>query len=86
MTFSVYIKKARLAADMSQGYLAKALDFSTNQFVSNWERGLAYPSIESVPKLAKALAVKPHDLASALVDCMCEKYRKKLEQKVNSVI
>jgi transcriptional regulator with XRE-family HTH domain len=38
MRLNQYLKAARLKAGLSQRDVAKALGFSTPQFVSNWER------------------------------------------------
>lgn len=38
-----YLAEARAAAGLSQGDVAKQLEYTSAQFVSNWERGICFP-------------------------------------------
>lgn len=49
------LKKHRLQTGLSQMALAKALGYSTSQFVCNWERGLPLPPMKTASKLVKML-------------------------------
>ncbi len=46
-------RRARTGQKMTQGEVAKRLGHSTNQYVSNLERGLCAPSMETICKLVK---------------------------------
>lgn len=46
------IKEARTEKGLSQQKLAKTLGYSSGQFVSNWERGLSYPPVDRLAKMA----------------------------------
>jgi transcriptional regulator with XRE-family HTH domain len=48
-------KTKRLELGLSQSQVANKLGFSSPQFVSNWERGLALPPIVCLPELLKLL-------------------------------
>lgn len=47
------IKKARVAAGLTQAQLATKLGYSSPQFVSNWERAESLPPIAAMPKIAR---------------------------------
>ncbi len=51
-TFKDLIKEKRIEKGLSQSKLAKALGYSTGQFVSNWERGESYPPVDRMAKLS----------------------------------
>lgn len=57
-----YLRKIREARGMTQWNLALALGFSTAQFVSNWERGVAYPAPDSLEMIAETLGIDFVDL------------------------
>lgn len=47
-----YIAEARQSAGLTQAQVSEYFRYKTPQFVSNWERGLSYPPIKSLRKLA----------------------------------
>lgn len=55
-------QKRREEVGLPQIKVAKALGYSSPQFVSNWERGMCWPSAETLPKLAKALKMELTEL------------------------
>jgi transcriptional regulator with XRE-family HTH domain len=57
-----FLKEARIEAGLTQGHVAKSLAYSTAQFVSNWERGLALPPLDVLPRLAKLLSIPPREM------------------------
>lgn len=58
------IRSLRLQAGMTQDELAGELNV-TRQALSNWERDLACPDIDTLPKLAKILGVSADELMQA---------------------
>lgn len=55
------IKGARNNKDMTQAELAKAVGVSKDT-IGKWERGKAFPSVNKIPKLEKALNIKYEDI------------------------
>ena len=55
------IKKARLAAGLSQSELAKRMGISTNG-VCQWEKGRRAPKVETVYKIAECIGCSPFDI------------------------
>ena len=55
------IRKLRKWKGLTQARLAEAADLSDN-FIGYVERGVKTPSLESLERIAKALAVRLHDL------------------------
>jgi transcriptional regulator with XRE-family HTH domain len=53
VTISGFLKSKRVAAKLSQSDVAKKLGYSSAQFVSNWERGIAKPPTSSLREIAK---------------------------------
>lgn len=50
-TLSDYLKEKRVDSGLSQLDVAKVLGYSSPQFVSNWERGLVSPPLETIAVL-----------------------------------
>jgi transcriptional regulator with XRE-family HTH domain len=59
--FSLVLKSLRLKSGLSQGKVARALGYTSPQFVSNWERGLSEPPIETLVKITELYRV-PSDI------------------------
>lgn len=76
---SDYLYEKRLAKGITQGDLAIALGYASPQFVSNWERGLAKPPLETLKKMIKILDLDVDQLLTILMkmeeerlrDCLC---------------
>lgn len=62
-----FLKDKRIETGLSQGEVAKALGFSSPQFISNWERGVCAPPLNSLPKLTRVLKIKESDLVKILM-------------------
>lgn len=61
-TIGRFLLEARLKAGLSQGAISRALGYTTPQFVSNWERGVAIPPLETLPRLAAMLQISAEDM------------------------
>ena len=62
-----YVKSCRLAADLTQGKVAKALDLEYYTFVSNVENGKNRIPPDQVAEWAAALEASPREFARALL-------------------
>ena len=65
---SEYFKTKRMGANLSQQEVAKALGFTTGQFVSNWERGLSFPPMQILPKLVKLYKINKNELMNVYLE------------------
>lgn len=73
-----YLRQKRIDSGYSQVDLAEILGYSSSQFVSNWERGLAAPPDASLQILIKLLSLSREMLISA----MMEDYKAKIEMRI----
>lgn len=64
---SQFLKKARKTAGLSQSEVASSLGYTSPQFISNWERGLAAPPLVIAKKLARIYRVEGEELLEALI-------------------
>lgn len=62
------LKRLRHEAGLSQGDVAKVMGYGSPQFVSNWERGISEPPIQSLAKLAELYKVAPETLLEPYVE------------------
>lgn len=70
MTFNsiaMVITKAREASGLSQSELAAKIGYKNGQFISNVERGLCSIPKKHIDEVAKALAIEPDSIKSAMV-------------------
>lgn len=56
------LKQARQKAGLTQQQAAKALGYKTPQFISNWERDISTPPVESIKTIAKLYKIEANDL------------------------
>lgn len=61
-TLSGYLKEKRIESGLSQLDVAKVLGYSSPQFVSNWERGLVSPPLETIAVLVELYKVPPSEV------------------------
>lgn len=59
------LRKLRERAGQTQQELAAKLSYSSAQFISNWERGVALPPLEVLPRLSALWKVPPRVLVEA---------------------
>ena len=53
------LRKLRINAELSQRDVANSMGYSTPQFISNWERGLSWPPVSDIRKLATLYNCNP---------------------------
>lgn len=64
------LKEARERQELTQEKVAQLMRYSSGQFISNWERGLARPPLRKLPKLLDTLKVPRATFTRAyLTDC-----------------
>ncbi|MFZ4404824.1 MAG: helix-turn-helix domain-containing protein [Pseudobdellovibrionaceae bacterium] len=80
-TLSEILKSKREAAGLSQGDVAGKLNYSTPQFVSNWERGLSAPPMYALKKLAHLYNIEDEELFQALLQHNIDRVTRDLKKK-----
>lgn len=66
MKLAKFLKTSRTNAGLSQMDVASRLGYSTAQFISNWERGVSAPPIETLGTLANLYQVSAEELFDIL--------------------
>jgi transcriptional regulator with XRE-family HTH domain len=62
-----FLKEKRIDRGLSQSAVAKMVGFGSPQFVSNWERGLCSPSLNSLPKLSRLLKIRESEIIEVFI-------------------
>jgi transcriptional regulator with XRE-family HTH domain len=63
-----YLRQKRLDSGMSQLDVARVLGYSSPQFVSNWERGLVSPPLETIAVLIDLYKIPAQEIVERIVD------------------
>lgn len=63
----LFLKEKRIASQLSQAEVARQLGYSSPQFISNWERGLVLPPLQTMSNLVKLYKLNREDLIERLV-------------------
>lgn len=66
-TLSNYLKEKRVESGLSQLDVAKVLGYSSPQFVSNWERGLVSPPLETIAVLVELYKISPNEIIEHII-------------------
>jgi transcriptional regulator with XRE-family HTH domain len=66
-SLSDYLKRKRLDSGLSQLDVAKTLGYSSPQFVSNWERGLVSPPLETIAVLVDLYKIAPSEVIEQIL-------------------
>lgn len=64
---AVFLKEKRVQAGLTQSQVAEKLGYSSPQFVSNWERGLANPPVFILRDLTKMYKVPADEMFQLLL-------------------
>jgi transcriptional regulator with XRE-family HTH domain len=78
-----FLESKRVAAGLTQRNIAKALGYSTPQFVSNWERGQSRPPLNKISKIAKLIGVDPNELFELVLEATVSEVTKGIKKKFN---
>lgn len=67
-TLNDYLRQKRLDSGLSQLDVARVLGYSSPQFVSNWERGLVSPPLETIAVLVDLYKIPANEVISRILD------------------
>ena len=65
---ATYLKRKRQEVGLTQSQVAEKLGYSSPQFVSNWERGLANPPVFILKNLTKLYRVSPDEMFGKILE------------------
>ena len=63
----IFLKEYRNKAGLNQLSVAIKLGYSSPQFISNWERGLAMPPLQTMKKLLQIYKIPKKNLIGVLL-------------------
>lgn len=63
-----FLKEARVKAGLSQGEVAKRLGYTSPQFISNFERGIASPPCKNLKTLVELYDLQPNQLVQIMYE------------------
>lgn len=75
------LKDARLKKDLSQKEVALQLGYSSPQFISNWERGLAQPPLKVLRQLVKIYGLPEKKVLRIILKDFEKRLYKQFDQK-----
>src|SRR5476651_864516 len=67
-TLNEYLRQKRLDSGLSQLDVARVLGYASPQFVSNWERGLVSPPIETIGVLIELYKMPTGEVIERILD------------------
>jgi transcriptional regulator with XRE-family HTH domain len=66
-TLNDYLRQKRLDSGLSQLDVARVLGYASPQFVSNWERGLVSPPLETIAVLIDIYKIPSNDVINRIL-------------------
>jgi transcriptional regulator with XRE-family HTH domain len=66
-TLNDYLRQKRLDAGLSQLDVARVLGYASPQFVSNWERGLVSPPLETIAVLIDLYKIPANEVVERIL-------------------
>lgn len=67
-SLSQFLKEKREECGLSQLEVARQLGYSSPQFVSNWERGIVAPPIDTIAILIDLYKIQPNHVIQKIVE------------------
>jgi len=76
-----FLKEKRTQSGLSQKDVATKLGYSTSQFISNWERGISQPPINTLRTLADMYNVAAEQMFNVLLEETMQQVQADLKKK-----
>lgn len=73
---SEFLKNSRVKSGLTQSDVAGKLGYSSPQFISNWERGIAAPPVPTLRRLADLYKVSSENMLNQFLSHMENTVRK----------
>ena len=83
--FASVLKRLRIEAGLSQGDVRKALGYTSAQFVSNWERGLSIPPVETLGELAVFYSIPSEQLFKTYLEYRLRNLEAEIQMKISKL-
>jgi transcriptional regulator with XRE-family HTH domain len=81
INFGKFLKERREQMGLSQAVIAEKMGYTTPQFVSNWERGIAMPPIKTLKKLAEMYKVPQQEMFDIVLQATVHQVKVDLHRK-----
>lgn len=78
-----FLRVRRVKAGLTQLDVANHLHYTTAQFISNWERGISMPPLDTLPRISTLLRIPPRDLIEVINDYQEQVLKLQKKQLVN---
>lgn len=65
--FAKFLKQRREQSGLSQKVVSEKLGYTTPQFVSNWERGISTPPVQTIKKIAELYKIPVDEIFNLLL-------------------
>ena len=79
-----FLKDKRVISGFSQKDVAQKLQYSTSQFISNWERGVSQPPLNTLRKLAEIYKIDADVMFNVLLETTIAQVEVDLKRKFYS--
>lgn len=79
-----FLKEKRVQSGLSQKDVAEKLGYSTSQFISNWERGISHPPMNTLRSLSELYKINPEDMFQVLLKATVAQVEEDLKKKFYS--
>lgn len=76
-----FLQTKRKAAGFSQLEISEKLGYSTPQFISNWERGVAAPPITIIKRIAQLYNISADELFEVVLSAKVQEVTKDLKRR-----
>ena len=75
-----FLAEQRTRAGLTQRDVARRLGYTTPQFVSNWERGVALPPLSDLPLITSLYNLQPEEVIDRVVELQRASYEDQLNE------
>ncbi|MFN3454731.1 MAG: helix-turn-helix domain-containing protein [Pseudobdellovibrio sp.] len=79
-----FLKEKRVLSGLSQKDVAEKLGYSTSQFISNWERGISHPPLNTLRSLSELYKINPEEMFDVLLKATIAQVEIDLKKKFYS--
>lgn len=85
ISVALFLKEKRTKKGLKQSDVSQKLNYKSSQFISNWERGISYPTIEALEVIIPLYKIDKNEYVNIYASEISAKVKSEISEKLAGV-